>query len=293
MRRAGGKRLRPIHPNAGAILGFQRALRKSVREMRADYEDDVLRFWRKNADEFGETPAGTRPEDVLASDARRPRRMTAAQRRAFEELMEELEERWTRRWTVRAQALTTEFLDKVYRSGRAQFVAMLRENGIGVGMDLGGPGGADALERAVERAVDLIRTIPREYHSRVRDAVNEGVARGRDLAFIESELADGYGITERRAAMIARDQCNRVNSELAERSYLEAGIVEAEWMHMPASSKWRPTHEAMNGQVYKVAEGLYDADEGRFVKPGELINCRCESCPILPPQEGFGPAGGA
>jgi len=63
---------------------------------------------------------------------------------------------------------------------------------------------------------------------------------------------------------------------------LELGITEAVWMHSHAGKVPRPTHVAMNGTRFKVAEGMWDSAEGKFIQPGELINCRCTSRSVLP-----------
>jgi len=44
----------------------------------------------------------------------------------------------------------------------------------------------------------------------------------------------------------------------------------------------RKTHIAMDGKSYRIAEGMYDSAEGKYVLPGELINCRCTSRAVIP-----------
>ena len=42
----------------------------------------------------------------------------------------------------------------------------------------------------------------------------------------------------------------------------------------------RPDHVAANGKRYKIAEGCLIS--GEHIQPGEDINCRCTSRPVLP-----------
>ena len=53
-------------------------------------------------------------------------------------------------------------------------------------------------------------------------------------------------------------------------------------MHSHAGKKPRPSHVRMNGKTYDVKQGMWDSAEGRYVFPGELINCRCTSRSVIP-----------
>jgi uncharacterized protein with gpF-like domain len=212
--------------------------------------------------------------------------MTPAQRARFEGIMDALLARWEGRFAAEAEAAAREYLERLGRSSRRQFLAGLRDAlGVAVAMDLDGPVQMAALERGVREAVSLIRTIPEDLLGRVREAVLGGVSRGRDLGRIEADLSEGYGITARRARMIARDQCNKVNAELAAANAREAGLTRGEWRHNAASKVARETHMEMDGREFDLSEGLYDPAEGRNVMPGELVNCQCTFCPVVPSWE--------
>ena len=57
-------------------------------------------------------------------------------------------------------------------------------------------------------------------------------------------------------------------------------------MHSGGGKEPRPTHLAAGKrkQRYDVREGWYDPAVGKNIFPGELINCRCVSRPVI---EGF------
>ena len=109
------------------------------------------------------------------------------------------------------------------------------------------------------------------------------VAAGHDIGFVASEIQSRYHLAKKRAAFIARDQSSKITGQLTRARQIEAGITKAKWLHSHAGKAPRPTHVAMHGQEYDVAEGMYDPDKRvrRNVYPGELINCRCVSRSVV------------
>ena len=90
----------------------------------------------------------------------------------------------------------------------------------------------------------------------------------------------GVNDPQRRAELIARDQSNKANAVVNRARQMELGITEAIWMHSHAGKTPRPDHFKANGTVYKIAEGCKIS--GEYIQPGEEINCRCTSRPVLP-----------
>jgi SPP1 gp7 family putative phage head morphogenesis protein len=108
------------------------------------------------------------------------------------------------------------------------------------------------------------------------------VQTGRDLGTLSKELQEHYGVTRRRAAYIARDQNNKATAAMTRARQTELGLDEAMWRHSGGGKHPRPTHLAMNGQRYKISEGMWDSAVNRFILPGEEPNCRCVSRAIIP-----------
>ena len=103
---------------------------------------------------------------------------------------------------------------------------------------------------------------------------------GRDLATMVKELKTLYPAASHRAELIARDQSNKANAVVNRTRQMELGITEAIWMHSHAGKTPRPDHVAADGKRYKIAEGCLIS--GKYIQPGEEINCRCTSRPVLP-----------
>lgn len=136
--------------------------------------------------------------------------------------------------------------------------------------------GADyqnALDAAVAENVGLIKSIPAEYLEQVQREVMQAVQDGWPLDRLSDGLRRRYGITKRRADLIARDQCAKVTEDVKEKRALSVGFTEADWWHSSGSRYPRKSHMAANGRRYKLAEGCWIDNE--FIRPSQKINCKC------------------
>ncbi len=109
------------------------------------------------------------------------------------------------------------------------------------------------------------------------------VAAGRDLEQLVTDLRQQFNVTRRRAVLIARDQNNKATATITRVRQTEAGLIEAIWVHSGGGKVPRRSHlmAGRNKQKYNIAKGWFDPDEKKFIYPGELINCRCVSRPIV------------
>lgn len=134
----------------------------------------------------------------------------------------------------------------------------------------------------VSEQVNLITSIPQKFLTQVESIVWVNVIKGYDLKSLGDTLIKEYGITHRRASLIARDQAAKAKAVFEEARRSELGITEAIWRHSHAGKVPRPTHVAMHGKRYNIKEGMYDSAVGKNVWPGTEINCRCSSRSVIP-----------
>jgi hypothetical protein len=151
--------------------------------------------------------------------------------------------------------------------------------------------------------VDLISTrrikdgpaIPRKFFGEIRKMALESIEKGRDVVGFTDDLEERFGITRRRASLIARDQNNKMTAAFHRTRQLDLGINKAVWVETYASIKPREeTHGAFAdglwegdepGPEYDVNTGV-DFDDGMGpVVPGEAISCGCLSQSIIPGYE--------
>jgi SPP1 gp7 family putative phage head morphogenesis protein len=182
--------------------------------------------------------------------------------------------KWQKRFDVMAEKRASWLTEQTEKASIKQIQKMLKDIGFTVEFK-NSHFVNNVLTAAFEENVALIKSIPTEMHDKVLGIVMRGVQAGNDQHFIATELQKQFGITERRARMIARDQTNKANSAISRARSAEAGIEYGFWQHRSGSKKPRPTHVKMQGKRFKLTEGLYDSAVDRYVLPGMEINCLC------------------
>ena len=261
------KVLRPVHPNCALEAEYRRRLKCLIDEMNRSVVYWVKAAFRANepriteaADEIEASPP------VIAQDA-----IPAA---ALKRAVRKLTRRWKSRFDEAADELADWFGQSVSDRSDKALQSILRKGGISVKFKMS-RAQRDVLHATVNQNVALIKSIPSRYLQNVEGIVMRGVQTGRDLQQITKGLQKEFGVTRRRAELISRDQSSKATSALTRARQIELGITEAIWIHSHAGKTPRPTHVAMHGKKFDVVKGLWDADEGEWVHPGTLINCRC------------------
>jgi Uncharacterized protein, homolog of phage Mu protein gp30 len=193
-----------------------------------------------------------------------------------------------KRFDLAAPKLALDFSARAGSATQTGMVAQLKESGFIVQFKPT----AKSIEvyRAVAAEnVGLIRSIPRKWHEQVEQKVWNAVRNGSDLSTLSLELQQLYGSTQRRAALIARDQNAKAKSVMERTRRLELGITRALWKHSHAGEKPRRLHVKWGeeGAIYEIAQGMWDADEGEYVWPGTLIYCRCSDRPVIEGAEDY------
>lgn len=256
---------RGVRPSAAVADAYRRRLIDLVREM----ERSAL-YWLS---------AAYRREDGRIADLAMA--ADAPPSAELERVVRRLRRRWERRFDDASLGLARYFARAAHRRTDEELRKILRRAGISV--DLGiSPEVRSALRAIVAENVSLIRSIPEQYMTQVEGSVMRSVLAGRDLRTLTDDLERHAGVTRRRAELISIDQNNKATGAIQRLQYLELGIERAIWRHSHAGKTWRPTHVANDGEEYDVRTGWFDPAVGAYIRPGELINCRCFSQPILP-----------
>jgi len=254
------KAIRAIWPNAGIRQRYQRRMTAIIREM-ADSVEYWLQAQRK----------ATPP--VLASDALPSDAMKDEVHRLFEQ--------WRDRFEREAPKMADSFVRGQFSSTSAAMRMALREAGWSIEFTMT-PAMRDAFEASLAENVGLIKSIPAQYLQEVEGIVMRNYAAGRDLKSMAADIRARYQVAANRAVLISRDQSNKANAVVLRARQAELGIVESQWLHSHAGKTPRPTHVAMNGKRYLISKGMWDSAVGKWVYPGEEINCRCVGRSVLP-----------
>lgn len=255
------KLLRPVLANAGIAASYRRKLRALIEDMAGEYESALT-------EQYEDKPP------VMARDA------TPA--RDLERELAKLGDRWRKRIDAAAPKLADWFRRAAQNRSDAALRKILREAGMTVRFQMTA-GMRDVVDAVVQENVGLIKSIATQYHADVQGLVMRSITAGRDLSGLSKELQARYGVTQRRAELIARDQNQKATASLRRVREVGLGLEEGIWLHSHAGKTPRRTHLANHGKKFDLKAGWYDPDPKvrRRILPGELVSCRCSWRPVV------------
>ncbi|MFL1558586.1 phage minor head protein [Pseudomonas sp. O11] len=142
----------------------------------------------------------------------------------------------------------------------------------------------DYLHASAQQNAQLIKSIPAKYLEEVQTLVMANMRSGMRPGYIEKALQEQFGVTQRRAKMIARDQTSKIQGELAEKQQQNAGFEFFGW-ETADDSRVRDWHWKIANKVTAYGKGVYRWDnlplseKGVPIKPGSDYQCRCIAVP--------------
>jgi SPP1 gp7 family putative phage head morphogenesis protein len=249
--------LAPIRASAAIRSAYQKRLEAAVAEM-----DRSVNYWIE-ARYRRELPR-------IAMDATPARELRAALRKLG------------RRWLGKFDTLSVELADYFARTTAqrvdGELARMLKRAGFTVRFRMSARQ-RDAYAAVVEQNVGLIKSVAARHLENVEGIVMRSVAAGHDRGTLAKALTENYGVTKRRAALIARTQVSMANATLVKARQQELGVTKAKWLHSAGGRVPRPEHVAFSGKLYDVDKGAFL--EGKWTYPGMEINCRCVSIAVI------------
>lgn len=251
--------LAPIPVNAGIERAFARELRGIIKDMRADINTELIAVFKPVA-----------KQEKIALDAD----ITSW----VNDILKRLGVKWRKRIEQLAPIIADMYQKRQVKNFDTLMMAQLRKAGFTVRFSLS-DFQRDRLQAAISENVRMITSLSNRYLETIEVHVWNCIKSGYDLSALSKGLQSAYGISQRRADNIARDQFSKAHSVIRNARYEELGIEEAIWKHSHAGKTPRPEHVAADGVVYNVKQGLFL--DGKWTHPGEEINCRCMSVPII------------
>jgi len=254
------KTARPVHANKGVEARYRRELDRLIDEMHRSIQYWVEAAYKANPPEIA---MDALPSQVLAKK------------------LDELGKRWIKRFDDMAHKIAERFIDSGKKATDSAMMQSFKDAGWTVQFK---PTRAmkDAMNASVIENVKLITSIPRHQMLEINGIVMRGYTSGRDLKYISDELQKRYGMDKRRAALISRDQSNKLNATVTRARREELGLYTAIWLHSHGGKEPRPSHvkAGKDKLVFDIREGALI--DGKRIQPGEEINCRCVSRTVLP-----------
>lgn len=256
-----------VRPNEGLVSLYEQRLDALIGDMHAS-----LLYWLRAA--YRAKPPEMALDEVV---------IVGSPAMILREAMNRLARRWTKRFDEAAPSLAEWFSRAAVDRSDKQLAAILKKAGFSVQFRMTAAAN-DVMQATIGEQVGLIKSIAQQHLAEVNGLVMRSVQAGRDLGTLTAEIESRYGVTRRRAELIARDQNNKATASITRVRQQGLGIKQAVWVHSHAGAQPRPSHVKAGADkvVYDVATGWFDPAIDKWIWPGTEIRCRCVSRPVIP-----------
>lgn len=255
----------PVWPSAGVEVAYYHSLLALIDEMHGDALHIVV------MNEFEKALAA-----LVTMDAKSPVEILRQQ-------LDKFGKRWTGRWATMEEHIAQQFAKGAWTATDNGMRASFAKAGFTIKFKPTRPM-LLAYNSRVQTNVNLIRSIPQQYLKDVSQKVWDAVTTKGDMNELANGIQEVYGVTQRRAALIARDQNNKAKASFEQTRRIELGIEEADWQHSHAGKEPRVTHLRAGQQrvTFNIKQGWLDPEDGKYIQPGEKISCKCTSRARIP-----------
>lgn len=249
--------MKPVRANMGVRDEYSRSMRDEIKEMRQDVQTEIMQFYKNNP------PAVSNDDQGNGGSSKELLALLAA-----------LAIKWQFRFNDFGVATADKVVNDVVSHANRVIAKKLKSND--VIFDLTDNAAIqDAINLSVAENTKLIKSIPQKYFDGVQSVMTEAVNNGKGEDWLSKQLTEQFGITNRRAKGISRDQVTKISAAIVLARQIQLGVTEAIWRHTNRAKTQRPKHVAASGSRYKVDKGLMI--EGEHIYPGQKINCMCVS----------------
>lgn len=139
----------------------------------------------------------------------------------------------------------------------------------------------------------LITSIEEQLLNDVAIVIEAGYRSGLSRIVLSKQIQEKFGVSEKRARLIARDQIGKLHADVIRDEYLTLGIVEYKWL-TSSDERVRKTHKVLNDKIcswYDVTVYKDSVDDEEWKKrssiggvekhPGQDYQCRCDPIAIF------------
>lgn len=132
----------------------------------------------------------------------------------------------------------------------------------------------EAINNNILANTSLIKSIPKQYHSKVDRLVLTALQEGKRKDWLADEVKKLGDITDNRARLIARDQIGKIDSQIREIRQRDLGIKGYYWICRMDGRERKKHHD--RHQLYFSWDN--PPNDGHAGMP---VNCRCEDEPAI------------
>lgn len=146
---------------------------------------------------------------------------------------------------------------------------------------------ADRITSEWQENMELwIKDFAEEEISKLRKDIRKTILAGGRYESIVGAIQRSYGVTERKAKFLARQETALLMTKFKETRYTSAGIQEYKWRNVAGSKLHpvRPSHKLLDGKIFRWDDPpitTLPSEPARRNNPGQDYNCRCAAIPIF------------
>ena len=196
-----------------------------------------------------------------------------------------LQGKWTsQQFVALSNRIASQFVRDASQTNEKRFADDMR---VGFGIDVFSDSQQlrDYLAASAYDNARLIQSIPDQYLKNVESIVMTNVRAGGRPSSIAKSLTEQFGVTSRRAKMIARDQTAKINGDLTKMRQQNVGFEYFQWIDAD-DQRVRTRHKDIDEKVTAYGKGVYRWDnpplssKGIPIIPGVDYQCRCIARPV-------------
>lgn len=246
-------------------IQYNAKLQRLVKQIKADIAKEVMPLVRQLAPEYTQDAVATTDawSDLIAN------------------AMSFLFSKWqNERVSAGASRIAGEFVQSSLKKSERDL-----KKSAGIDVFSGNSVLQDYLKASAQQNAQLIKSIPAKYLEEVQTLVMANMRAGMRPSYIEKALQEQFGVTQRRARFIARDQTGKIQGELAEKQQRGVGFEYFGWEDSD-DERVRHWHHELATRVTAYGVGVYRWDnlplgpKGTPIKPGSDYACRCIPRPV-------------
>lgn len=264
------KLAKPVQPDKQAARKYNAQLQKIVRAIRKDINEKIIPLVRGLEFQYiGDSATkDSWPDEIMS-------------------LFAQIKGRWSSPAFLGASKdVASIFVKSINVQNSRRFSKSVKPIGV-TGIDIFGdsPKLQDILNASIADNTRLITKMSNDYLEQVQSIVMTNMRSGLRPSAIVKQLQNQFKISERRAALIARDQTSKANGELSKQRQEDTGFKFFKWKTSD-DIRVRDEHDDFADADIGFGKGVYKWDKppkdknGVPVIPGSPVNCRCVAIPI-------------
>lgn len=128
-----------------------------------------------------------------------------------------------------------------------------------------------------------IKKFTEEEITRLRKDVQRSTLAGVRYESMVSTISKSYGVSQRKAKFLARQETSLLRTKIVETRYREVGVEQYRWQAV-AGTEAHPTrkiHKELSGKIFTWDNPPVTSEDGRHNHPGQDFNCRCVAIPLV------------